>query len=184
MSSPQMANYLALDRPRSDAAQPLPLGHMLRHRLRPHSHHTPPTGCPGPHMKMDTDSYVSRTHPAAPSAVLPDPRLHPLSSLPTLGPHSPGTRQPCSPTPFLFWLLATLILGSASVLDQSAPRHRALTSHNLPFTLCIPQHTEPPSTCPLSPKALLRCSWRATTPEHSLPFEPPHSQDALLTRVV
>lgn len=145
----------------------------------PHSHHTPPTGCPGPHMKMDTDSFVSRTHPAAPSAVLTvltDPRHHPLPLLPALGPHSPGSRrQPCSPTPFLFWLLVTLILGSASVLDQSAPRHRALTSHNLLFTLCIPQHTQPPSTCPLSPKALLRCSWRATTQEHSLPFEPPHS---------
>lgn len=138
----------------------------------PHSHHTPP----GLHMKMDTDSFVSRTHPAAPSAVLTNPRLHPLPSLPALGPHSPGSRrQPRSPTPFLFWLLVTLILGLASVLDQSAPHHWALTSHNPPFTLCIPQHTQPSSTCPLSPKALLRCSWRATTQEHSLPFEPPHS---------
>lgn len=49
----------------------------------PHSHHTL-----GPHMKMDTDSFVSRTHPAAPSAVLTNPRLHPLPSLPALGPHS------------------------------------------------------------------------------------------------
>lgn len=115
----------------------------------PHSHHTPP----GPHMKMDTDSFVSRTHPAAPSAVLTNPRLHPLPSLPALGPHLPGSRrQPCSPTPFLFWLLVTLILGSASVLDQSAPHHWALTSHNSPFTLCIPQHTQPSSTCPPVPK--------------------------------
>lgn len=137
----------------------------------PHSHHTL-----GPHMKMDTDSFVSRTHPAAPSAVLTNPRLHPLPSLPALGPHSPGSRrQPCSPTPFLLWLLVTLILGSASVLDQSAPHHWALTSHN------PPPHSAPLSThslhprVPLSPNALLRCSWRATTQEHSLPFEPPHS---------
>lgn len=149
MSSPQMANYLALDRPRSDAAQPLPLGHMPRHSLLPHSHHTPP----GPHMKMDTDSFVSRTHPTAPSAVLTNPRLYPVPSFPALGPHSPGSRrQPCSPTPFLFWLLVTLILGSASVLDQRAPHHRALTSHNPPFTLCILQHTQPSSTYPPVPE--------------------------------
>lgn len=98
-------------------------------------------------------SFVSRAHPAAPSAVLTNPRLHPLPSLPALGPHSPGSRrQPCSPTPFLFWLLVTLILGSASVLDQSAPHHWALTSHNPPFTLCIPQHTQPSSTCPPVPE--------------------------------
>lgn len=62
MSSPQMANYLALDRPRSDAAQPLPLGHMpdtvpALHSLPSH----------GPlHMKTNTALFLKVLQSTAP----------------------------------------------------------------------------------------------------------------------
>lgn len=57
MSSPQMANYLALDRPGSDAAQAVPLGRVLRQvpRLPPLTHR--------PHLPVGCSDHSTRIAP-------------------------------------------------------------------------------------------------------------------------
>lgn len=155
-----MANYLTLDRPRSDATQPLPLGHVPGTASNLHSHHklcsalfSSPQDILTPSHE-DEHSFVSiypPKHRHLTHIILTTPFSIHCPSCPHSVPLAQEQDTVCSPALFLFWLLVTLIFGSASVLDQSVPHHRTLTSHNPPFTLCIPQHTQPSSMCPLSP---------------------------------
>lgn len=174
MPSPQMANYLALDRPRSDAAQPLP-GTVSNL----HSRHTQllPRDILAPSPE-DAHSFVSkgppkhrRLTPAQPSQPRPT----------TLGARTRSMlaqeQEPPRSQPLPFWLLVTL--GICFGPKSSTPR--TLTSHGPPSTLCAPAHSLHPRVPVPTGRSGARGAPPLATREHSLPFEPPPCQDALLT---